>query len=132
PAVGADQTLGLEDRAGGLGRALAGDADRLAHARAFLIHWSAVTAMITSRPMKPGFQNWSRPARLRPLSTTATMRAPIRVPTIRPRPPNRLVPPMTTAVMESRLASTPLFGLAAPTRPTSTHDAIAKTRPATT
>ena len=34
------------------------------------------------------------------------MRAPISVPITRPRPPNRLVPPMTTAVIESRLAST--------------------------
>ena len=34
-----------------------------------------------------------------------------------PRPPNRLVPPITTAVMLSRFASVEALGLAAPTRP---------------
>ena len=37
-----------------------------------------------------------------------------------PRPPNRLVPPITTAVMVSRLAPTIAFGLAVPARPIST------------
>ena len=39
------------------------------------------------------------------------------VPQMLPRPPKRLVPPMTTAVMVSRLALAPACGLAAPMRP---------------
>ena len=41
------------------------------------------------------------------------------VPRMPPRPPNRLVPPITTAVIVSRLASTMAFGLAVPARPIS-------------
>jgi len=48
-----------------------------------------------------------------------------------PRPPNRLVPPMTTAVMLSRLASLAAFGLAAPTRPIRIQAVIPKIKPAT-
>ena len=51
------------------------------------------------------------------MRNTPTMRAPIRLPSTVPRPPNRLVPPITTAVIESRLASMPELGLAALTRP---------------
>ena len=40
---------------------------------------------------------------------------------IPPRPPNRLVPPITTAVIVSRLALTIAFGLAVPARPISAH-----------
>ena len=47
-----------------------------------------------------------------------------------PRPPNRLVPPMTTAVMLSRLASVAAFGLAAPTRPIRIQAVTAKMNPA--
>ena len=39
------------------------------------------------------------------------------VPMMAPRPPKRLVPPITTAVMLSRLASVSAFGLALPARP---------------
>ena len=45
------------------------------------------------------------------------MSAPTSVPTIEPRPPNRLVPPITTAVIESRLAVPPEIELTAPIRP---------------
>ena len=62
-------------------------------------------------------QSGSKPARLRPLRAMPTMMAPSRVPMTTPRPPNRLVPPMTTAVMVSRLAPRPDCGLAAPMRP---------------
>ena len=47
-----------------------------------------------------------------------------------PRPPKRLVPPMTTAVIESRLRSTPAFGLAALMRPIWIQPAEAKIAPA--
>ena len=40
-----------------------------------------------------------KPASERPERNTPTINAPISVPTIEPRPPNRLVPPITTAVM---------------------------------
>ena len=60
----------------------------------------------------------------RPIRDTVTMSAPISVPQDRPRPPNRLVPPMTTAVIVSRLASAPALGW--PHRPPeSTHRAMA-------
>ena len=52
-------------------------------------------------------------------------------PTTTPRPPNRLVPPMTTAVMDSRLAFRPLFGSPPPTRPTRIQAATAIATPAT-
>ena len=48
----------------------------------------------------------------------------MRVPISRPRPPNRLVPPMTTAVMLCRLASGMALGVAAPARPMRTHAAM--------
>ena len=57
------------------------------------------------------------PASCSPLRNTPTMSAPTSVPSTAPRPPNRLVPPSTTAVMESRLYSVPTFGLAEASRP---------------
>ena len=68
-------------------------------------------------------QSTSTPASARPLRNTPTISAPISVPTIEPRPPNRLVPPITTAVMESRLAVAPESELTAPMRPISTQPA---------
>ena len=65
----------------------------------------------------------STPASESPIVKAWTMSAPSSVPTTPPRPPNRLVPPMTTAVMLSRLASVIALGLAAPARPMRTHAA---------
>ena len=45
-----------------------------------------------------------------------------------PRPPKRLVPPITTAVMESRLRSAPAFGLADAGRPICSQAPIAMMR----
>ena len=68
---------------------------------------------MTSTPMA-STRHWSStPARESPVrevaddeSTEQACRA------AAPRPPNRLVPPMTTAVIDSRLASAAAFGLA--------------------
>src|SRR5688500_6278407 len=97
------------------------DEDRLvlAHDDTRRIHWSRVTATMISTPTVNSCQRLSRPASARPLRKTPTMSAPISVPTMEPRPPNRLVPPMTTAVMESRFAVPPALGLTAPMRPIS-------------
>ena len=50
------------------------------------------------------------PDELEPLRKTPTMRTPTRVPMMLPRPPKRLVPPRTTAVMLARLSVCPSFG----------------------
>ena len=65
------------------------------------------------------------------MRNTVTMRAPTSVPNSRPRPPNRLVPPITTAVIVSRLMSAAALLLADSERPSCTHPPIAYTRPAT-
>ena len=39
------------------------------------------------------------PMRIRPLASTPMMQAPNSVPTMEPRPPERLVPPMMTAAI---------------------------------
>ncbi len=72
----------------------------------------------------------SSPASESPLRNTPTMSAPRSVPQTVPRPPKRLVPPMTTAVMESRLRSAPAFGLAALLRPIAIHAPTARIAPA--
>ncbi|MNT99256.1 hypothetical protein D3C72_2420620 [compost metagenome] len=59
-----------------------------------------------------------------------TMSAPSSVPMIEPRPPNSEVPPITTAVMESRFAVWLPSGDTAPTRPISTQLASAQMKPA--
>ena len=58
------------------------------------------------------------------------MIAPSSEPKIAPRPPNRLVPPITTAVIESRLRVEPVLGLAAATLPIIIQAVIAKIKPA--
>src|SRR5262249_44131636 len=75
-----------------------------AHAATFLIHWSSVTATMINTPTVNSCQSTSSPESARPLRNTPTISAPISVPMIEPRPPNRLVPPITTAVIESRFA----------------------------
>ena len=60
---------------------------------------------------------------------TPTISAPKNVPRIEPRPPKRLMPPITTAVMDSRFASKNEVGLTEPTRPIEAHAAIAQMKP---
>ena len=76
-------------------------------------------------PIAKPCQTTSTPASCSPLRNTPTISAPTSVPSTMPRPPNRLVPPITTAVIESRLYSTPTFGLADASRPISTQAPIA-------
>ncbi len=61
---------------------------------------------------------------VRPLRNTPTMSAPTRVPMMMPRPPKRLVPPSTTAVMASRFSVCPALGSPAPMRATLSKDAM--------
>ena len=74
------------------------------------IHWSSATATMISTPMANSCHSTSSPASDTAERNTPTISAPISVPTIEPRPPNRLVPPITTAVMLSRLAFCPRSG----------------------
>ncbi len=64
------------------------------------------------------------PISVRPLRSTPTISVPISVPTTLPRPPNRLVPPITTAVMLSRLAVCSAFGSALGMRPSASQAAM--------
>ncbi|MNN83428.1 hypothetical protein D3C81_2004640 [compost metagenome] len=52
------------------------------------------------------------------MRNTPTISTPTSVPMIEPRPPNRLVPPSTTAVMLSRLSVWPPCGSPTPMRAT--------------
>src|SRR5258708_7364537 len=65
--------------------------------------WWKATAAITRTPVATSWYRLSIPACVNPLRSTATISAPTTVPRTLPRPPNRLVPPITTAVMLSRL-----------------------------
>ena len=60
--------------------------------------------VIMDEPTANSCHSTSTPESARPLRNTPTISAPISVPMIEPRPPNRLVPPITTAVMLSRFA----------------------------
>src|SRR4029453_16516653 len=75
--------------AGRLGRFVGG------HLRTFRIHWSTETATMMGTPTAKGCQSTSAPGGERPWRKTPTMRAPRRVPHTVPRPPKRLVPPIT-------------------------------------
>src|SRR3979490_24976 len=57
-----------------------------------------------SQPTENSCHSTSTPESASPLRNTPTIRAPTSVPTIEPRPPNRLAPPTTTPAMLSRLA----------------------------
>src|SRR5215211_2020485 len=119
--VALDQPARLQDR-GRIGRR---------HAFTFRIHWSIATAAMISTPTAKSCHNTSVPASVNPLRSTPTISAPKSVPTTRPRPPKRLVPPITTAVIESRFALRPACGLAEAMRPISIQPATAQIRPAT-
>src|SRR5271157_1567267 len=101
-----------------------------AHFETLRIHWSSATATMMSTPIANSCQSTSSPASDTAERNTPTISAPTRVPTIEPRPPNRLVPPITTAVMLSRLPLAPAVGLIAPMRPISAQPAIAAMSPA--
>jgi hypothetical protein len=58
------------------------------------------------------------------LRNTPTMSAPISVPMMSPRPPNRLVPPSTTAVMLSRFSVWPACGSPTPVRAIESSEAM--------
>ena len=60
---------------------------------------------------------------------TATVSAPSIVPSIVPRPPNRLVPPSTTAAITSSSKPPPAFEEPLPRRPAIMNPAIAAASP---
>src|ERR1700722_2594521 len=103
-----------------------------AHFDTLRIHWSRATATMIRPPIANSCQSTSSPARETAERNTPTMSAPTSVPMIDPLPPNSDVPPITTAVMLSRLAFSPAVGLIAPTRPINAQPAIAAISPAST
>src|ERR1700733_4463565 len=103
-----------------------------AHFDTLRIHWSRATATMIRTPMANSCQSTSSPASETAERKTPTISAPTSVPMIDPLPPNSDVPPITTAVMLSRLAFSPAVGLIAPTRPIRAQPAIAAIRPART
>src|SRR5271165_24029 len=103
-----------------------------AHLATLRIHWSRATATMIRTPMANSCHSTSRPASETADRNTPTISAPISVPMTEPRPPKRLVPPITTAVMLLRFMFSPAVGLIAPTRPIIAQPAMAAMRPATT
>src|SRR5271165_390954 len=120
------------DAAVALDQLTAGENGLDAHLETLRIHWSRATATMISTPMANSCQSTSRPASDTAERNTPTISAPISVPMTEPRPPNRLVPPITTAVMLLRFMFSPAVGLMAPTRPINAQAAIAAMRPAKT
>src|SRR6218665_1964319 len=68
------------------------------------MNWSTATATITRTPVAIFWYRLSTLASVRTWPRPLTITAPTRVPSTPPRPPNRLVPPITTAVMVSKPA----------------------------
>ncbi len=60
--------------------------------------------MISTAPTATCCQNGCTPMITKPFRSTAGMKTPKTVPRIVPMPPNRLVPPITTAAIASRLS----------------------------
>src|SRR5262249_11828849 len=81
PAEPLDEPAGRE-KGGGVG-----------HAETPRSHWSIETATMRRKPTANSCHSTSTPERARPLRNTPTISAPISVPMMEPRPPNRLVPP---------------------------------------
>src|SRR6185312_2712523 len=129
PAIALVETPALEHDIAGIACRQA-HIGQFAHAEIFLIHWSMVTATMIRTPTAKSCHSSSSPERARPLRNTPTIKAPMTVPTIEPRPPNSEVPPITTAVIESRLEVWPACGLTPPMRPMKAHAATAQIRPA--
>src|SRR3989344_701328 len=86
--------------------------------------WSVATARITRMPVTRIWYTDDTPISVSPLRNTPTISATTSVPKIMPRPPNRLVPPSTTALMASRFSVWPAFGSPAPVRATDSTDAM--------
>src|SRR6202044_732884 len=81
-----------------------------AHFDTLRIHWSSATATMIRTPMANSCQSTSSPARDTAERKTPTISAPPSVPMIDPLPPNSEVPPITTAVMLSRLEFSTALG----------------------
>ena len=101
------------------------------HADTFLIHWSTATAAMMREPMSRKVHCGFAPAIRRPSSNTPTISAPKKAPRIEPRPPNREIPPITTAVMDWMLPITPVVadGETDPKRPIITQPASPQMKP---
>src|SRR5690606_1442079 len=69
-------------------------------------------AAISTSPVTIGVRNGLTPISVKPLAITPVISAPMTVPTIVPRPPNRFVPPSTTAAIT--VSSKPSAELAEP------------------
>ena len=76
-----DATVALDELA-------AGEDGFDAHLETLRIHWSSATATMISTPIANCCHSTSRPASDTAERNTPTISAPIRVPTIEPRPPN--------------------------------------------
>src|SRR5262249_34741751 len=85
--------------------------------------WSTLTARITRIPVTSTWYTDETPISVRPLRRTPTTTAPASEPSITPRPPKRLVPPSTTAVIVSRFSVWPAFGSPTPVRATERSEA---------
>src|SRR5690606_13690955 len=66
--------------------------------------WSNHTAATSTALIATGCQNCWTPTMTKPFVSTAGMKTPITVPNTEPTPPNRLVPPSTTAAIAFRLS----------------------------
>ena len=88
-----------------------------------------MTATIRAIPRETSCQKGLTPTRTRPLLSVARMQSPSTVPTIVPRPPEKLVPPMMTAVMTSSSAPRNAFDEPAPSWETLIRPASAAQRP---
>jgi len=88
-----------------------------AHCETLRIHWSSATATMISTPIANSCQSTSSPASDTAERKTADDQGADQRADDGAAPPNRLVPPITTAVMLSRLAFSPAVGLIAPMRP---------------
>ncbi len=62
---------------------------------------------MTMPPIAEPSQNGDTPNRLRPLRIITIVNTPINVPMIEPRPPYRLAPPITTAVIAASSGAVP-------------------------
>ena len=91
--------------------------NRFHHPATFLIHWSTATAAMMRMPISRNVHCASAPSNRSPSVKTPTISAPNSEPRMDPRPPNREIPPITTAVMLSILASWPDVGDTDPIRP---------------
>src|SRR3982751_4783981 len=124
PGDGGHVAVALDD--------VAGFQHGLAHRALLRVTASRATAAMTRTPVTMFWYSGSMPAWVRPDCSTRPIRAPRWLPRTVPRPPKRLVPPMTTAVMVSRFAVGKMFGEVAGLRPKACSAASPYSRPAST